>query len=77
MLDLLRAQRRGRFVENQQLCVGVQRAADLQQLLLAGLELGYHRAGIDVHAESGKQARRFRDHLLAVEETQLGFELAI
>ncbi|MPM89824.1 hypothetical protein SDC9_136939 [bioreactor metagenome] len=77
MFDLLCAQRGSRLVQNQQLCACVQRTADLEKLLLARLEFGYHGAGVDVYSQAREKLACLLDHALAVEQTHFRLELAI
>ena len=75
VLNFLVVQRRGGLVQNQQLGVGVQRLRDLQQLLLAGLQLAYHGIGVDVHAQLLEQLVGLGDHALLVKRAGLGQQL--
>ena len=61
----------GGLIEDDQFRLEVQRLADLQQLLLAGLEIRDHGVRIDLHAQSLEQFLRFRAHALLVQHAHL------
>ena len=77
VLDLGGVERRGGLVQDEQLRVEEERAADLQQLLLALLEVGDERGGVDVHAQALEEVARLGDHGPLVErEERAGLLLA-
>ena len=71
MVYLLVGKSRGRLVQYKKLCVHIQGAANLQQLLLAGFKLGNHGRGINVHAQIFKKLSCSFDLLLLLEKTEL------
>ena len=70
VLDLGGIERRGGLVQDEQLGVEEERAADLQQLLLALLEVGDERGGVDVHAQAFEEVARLGDHGPLVEREE-------
>ena len=78
VLDLGGIERRGGLVQDEQLGVEEERAADLQQLLLALLEVvllallevGDERGGVDVHSQALKEVARLGDHGPLVEREE-------
>lgn len=55
MVDLVVGQGRGGLVQNEEFRVHIEGAAYLQQLLLAGFQLGDHSGGVDVHTQVVKE----------------------
>ena len=72
MVDLIVGQGRGGLVQDQELCVGIQGAADLQQLLFAGFQLADHGIGINVHAQLLEKLLGLCQLLLIVQQAEPG-----
>ena len=72
VVNFVLVQGRGRFVQNQQLCIGKQRLGNFQELLLTGLQFGNHCVGINVDTQAVKQFPGLGDHCFFVEGSGFG-----
>ena len=72
MVDLVVGQGRGGLVQDQQLRVGIQGAADLQKLLFAGFQFADHGGGIDVYAQVFKELPGAGHLLLIPQQAESG-----
>ena len=70
MGDFTVGKRRGRLIQNQQLCVHMQGAADFQHLLFARFQIADHCGGIHIHAEVAEKPLRFFELFLFVDRAQ-------
>ena len=70
LLGLRRGQRRGRFVEDQELRISGQRTSDLDELKFSDGKLGDKRARVDSDADSGQRFARSRDNGPAVDDAK-------
>ena len=73
--DLVLGEGRRRLVHDEDLRVLQERAADLHDLLVGGVQVGHHLPRIDRDVELGQDGARLRAHALHVHEAQARAEL--
>ena len=70
MVDFVVGKRGGGLIQDQELCVHIERPADLQQLFLTCLQVGDHRGGVHLHVQVFKQLFCEPDLFFLVDESE-------